>query len=245
MAPQQPRSECTCILTCYVTVAKANWSVLTSVCYLCPTCTGGVLFLDHTSFAIFGVDKYISWCRQVPWEAWSSNREHVAKNGDGWAILLVRTGSGISWHCAKWAANPYILIWLGPGRREPVAVRVRSLAQKSFPYKVNGVFEVIVFSLWKSVLLDVDVSCIRWLLFCFASIFRNKKKKRKSLKYRPLWQLNFFPRPHEPVDRHWPPGKSSSFTKTARKKVPIFLRTMRWNPVPFDRLRWKTCLAFD
>ena len=28
-------------------------------------------------------------------------------------------------------------------------------------------------------------------------------------------------------------------------KSPIFLRTSRWNPVPFDRLRWKTCLAFD
>ena len=28
-------------------------------------------------------------------------------------------------------------------------------------------------------------------------------------------------------------------------KSPIFLRTSRWNPVAFDRLRWKTCLAFD
>ena len=63
---------------------------------------------------------------------------------------------------------------------EPVVVGVRSLAQKPLPYKVNGVFEVIVFCLRKSVLLDVDVFCIRWLLFCFASIFRKKKKKKKS-----------------------------------------------------------------
>ena len=55
---------------------------------------------------------------------------------------------------------------------EPVVVGVQSLAQKPLPYKVNGVFEVIVFCLRKSVLLDVDVFCIRWLLFCFASIFR-------------------------------------------------------------------------
>ena len=75
---------------------------------------------------------------------------------------------------------------------EPVVVGVRSLAQKPLPYKVNGVFEVIVFCLRKSVLLDVDVFCIRWLLFCFASIFRKKKKKEKRVKYRPLWQLNFF-----------------------------------------------------
>ena len=103
---------------------------------------------------------------------------------------------------------------------EPVVVGVRSLAQKPLPYKVNGVFEVIVFCLRKSVLLDVDVFCIRWLLFCFASIFR-KKKEKERVKYRPLWQLNFFPGHHEPVDRHWPPVKSSSFTKTARQKVPF------------------------
>ena len=96
-----------------------------------------------------------------------------------------------------------------------LVVGVRSLAQKPLPYKVNGVFEVIVFCLRKSVLLDVDVFCIRWLLFCFASIFR-KKNRKKRVKYRPVWQLNFFPGHHEPVDRHWPPVKSSSFKKTAR-----------------------------
>ena len=36
-------------------------------------------------------------------------------------------------------------------------VVLRSLAQKPLPYKVNDVFEVIGFSLEKSVLLDVDV----------------------------------------------------------------------------------------
>ena len=64
---------------------------------------------------------------------------------------------------------------------EPVVVGVRSLAQKPLPYKVKGVFEVIVFCLRKSVLLDVDVFCIRWLLFRFASIFRKKKKKKELI----------------------------------------------------------------
>ena len=113
--------------------------------------------------------------------------------------------------------NPYILIWLGPGRRTGRR-RARLLAQKPLPYKVNGVFEAIVFCLRKSVLLDVDVFCIRWLLLCFASIFW-KKKRKKRVKYRLLWQLNFFPGHHEPVDCHWPPVKSSSFTKTARQKA--------------------------
>ena len=99
---------------------------------------------------------------------------------------------------------------------EPDVVGIRTLAQKPLLYKVNG----IVFSLRKSVLLDVDVLCIRWLFFCFASIFRKKKEQKRS-KYRLLWQLNFYPGHHKPVDCHWPPVKSSSFTKTAQKKVPF------------------------
>ena len=126
---------------------------------------------------------------------------------------------------------------------EPVVVGVQSLAQNPLPYKVNCVFEVIVFSRRKSVLLDVEVFRIRWLLFCFASVLQNKKEQKRS-KYRLLWQLNFYPGQHEPVDCDWPPVKSLSFTKTARQKVP-FLRTMRWNPVSFGQPRWKTCLAFN
>ena len=88
----------------------------------------------------------------------------------------------------------------GPAGK-PVVVGVWSLAQKPLPYKVNGIFEVIVFSLRKSVLLDVDVFCIRWLLFYFASTFR-KKKERKRSKYRSLWQLNFYPGHHCSIP--WP-----------------------------------------
>ena len=87
-----------------------------------------------------------------------------------WSIAIVIARNG--------RQNPYILIWLGPGRR--TGRRRGSVTQKPLPYKVNGVFEVNVFCLRKSVLLDVDVFCIRWLLFRFASIFRKKKKKKKS-----------------------------------------------------------------
>ena len=43
---------------------------------------------------------------------------------------------------------------------EPDVVGVLSLAMKPLQYKINGVFEVISFSLEKSVLLDVDIFCI-------------------------------------------------------------------------------------
>ena len=58
-------------------------------------------------------------------------------------------------------------------------VRSLKLAQKPLSHKVNGVFEVIGFSLEKLVLLDVDVFCIRWLLFCRVFIFRKKKRTKK------------------------------------------------------------------
>ena len=91
---------------------------------------------------------------------------------------------------------------------EPVVVRVRSLAQKPLPYKVNK---------WRfrsDCLLPSEIGtswCGRilhsmaFVLFC---LYLSKKKKKKRVKYRPLWQLNFFPGHHEPVDRHWPPVKS-------------------------------------
>ena len=103
---------------------------------------------------------------------------------------------------------------------EPVVVGVRSLAQKPLLYRVNGVFKVIGFSLEKSVLSGVDVFYILWLSFGFVFIFR-KKKEQKRLKYSSLWQLNFYPGHRELANRHWPPVKSSSFTKTALQKVPL------------------------
>ena len=133
--------------------------------------------------------------------------------------------------------NPYTF-WFGWGPAgEPVIIGARPLAQKPLPYKVNGVFEVIVFSLRKPVLLDVDVFCIRWLLFCFASIFQKKKERKRSIhKSLCSWQLNFYRGHHEPVDRHWSPVKLSSFTKTARKKSHF---------LEYDEVESSSIQAFD
>ena len=70
--------------------------------------------------------------------------------------------------------DPYMLIWLGPGRR--TGRRRGSVTCTDTPPKVNRVFEVIGLSLEKSVLL---VFCIRWVSFCLVSIFRKKKRTKK------------------------------------------------------------------
>ena len=104
-------------------------------------------------------------------------------------------------------------------------------AQTPLPHKVNGVFKVA--GLEKSVLLDVDVFCIRRLSFCLVSIFR-EKKERKRCKYRSLRQLTFYPGHHEPADRHGPPVKSSSFTKTTLQKDPFSCQ--RWGGIQFQSI---------
>ena len=38
--------------------------------------------------------------------------------------------------------------------------------------------------------------------FCFVLPLSFENKKKKRVKYRPLWQLNFFPGHHEPVADH-------------------------------------------
>ena len=116
--------------------------------------------------------------------------------------------------------NPYILIWLGPGRRTgrrrgSVTCTETSPIQSQWRFRSDCLLPSEIGTSWCGRILH----SMAFVSFC---LYLSKKKKRKKrVKYRPLWQLNFFPGHHEPVDRHWPPVKSSSFTKTARQKVPF------------------------
>ena len=116
--------------------------------------------------------------------------------------------------------NPNILIWLGPGRRTgrrrgSVTCTETSPIQSQWRFWSDCLLPSEIGTSWCGRILH----SMAFVLFCLHLL--KKKKRKKRVKYRPLWQLNFFPGHHEPVDRHWPPVKSSSFTKTARQKVPF------------------------
>ena len=140
--------------------------------------------------------------------------------------------------------NPHILIWLGPGRRTgrrrgSVTCTETSPIQSQWRFRSDCLLpsEIGYFLMWTYFAFDS---------FCFvlASIFRKKKKKERA-KYRPLWQLNFFPGSSRTCRSPLTSNQIFVLQENCPAKSPIFLRTSRWNPVPFDRLRWKTCLAFD
>ena len=122
--------------------------------------------------------------------------------------------------CRNRRQNPHILIWLGPGRRTgrrrgSVTCTETSPIQSQWRFRSDCLLPSEIGTSWCGRILH----SMAFVLFCL--YLSKKKRKRKRVKYRPLWQLNFFPGHHEPVDRHWPPVKSSSFTKTARQKVPF------------------------
>ena len=115
--------------------------------------------------------------------------------------------------------NPHILIWLGPVRRNgrrrgSVTCTETSPIQSQWRFRSDCLLPSEIGTSWCGRILH----SMAFVLFC---LYLSKIKRKKRVKYRPLWQLNFFPGHHEPVDRHWPPVKSSFFTKTARQKVPF------------------------
>ena len=115
--------------------------------------------------------------------------------------------------------NPHILIWLGPARRTgrrrgSVTCTETSPIQSQWRFRSDCLLPSEIGTSWCGRILH----SMAFVLFC---LYLSKIKRKKRVKYRPLWQLNFFPGHHEPVDRHWPPVKTSSFTKTARQKVPF------------------------
>ena len=123
-------------------------------------------------------------------------------------------------HCAKWAAKPihFDLTGARPANRSSSGFghlhrNLSHTKSMAFSKWLSFAFGNRYFLMWTYFAFDG---------FCFVlPLSFEKKKKKKRVKYRPLWQLIFFPGHHEPVDRHWPPVKSSSFTKTAQQKVPF------------------------
>ena len=61
--------------------------------------------------------------------------------------------------------NPYILIWLGPGRRTAAGRDSVKQHQNSLTYIVNGVLRVFHFTCVKSILLEVDELLVRRISF--------------------------------------------------------------------------------
>ena len=57
--------------------------------------------------------------------------------------------------------------------------------------------------------------------FVFLCIHLSTEKRTKKLKRRSVWQVIICSGHQEPADRHWPPVKSLSFTKTPLQKVPF------------------------
>ena len=107
----------------------------------------------------------------------------------------------------------------GPGRRTghrrgSVTCTETSPIQSQWRFRSDCLLPSEIGTSWCGRILH----SMAFVLFCLCL---SKIKRKKRVKYRPLWQLNFFPGHHEPVNRHWPPVKSSSFTKTARQKVPF------------------------
>ena len=206
----------------------------------------------QTNFIVKKKKKRISCTLNVgtlhhPWLSPGLKRSRSRSKSNHDLFSLVGSPNGVATLCEIGGKTHTFWFDCGPVG-EPVVVGVRSLAQKPLPYKVNGISKWLSFAFGNRYFLVWTYFAFD--RFCFVLPLSFEKKKR--VKYRPLWQLNFFPGHHEPVDRHWPQVKSSSFTKTARQKVQFWTlnfescrRTSRWNLAPFDRLRWKTCLAFD
>ena len=89
--------------------------------------------------------------------------------------------------------NPYILIWLGPGRRTgrrrgSVTCTETSLIQSQWRFRSDCLLPSEIGTSWCGRILH----SMAFVLFCLYLSKKKKKEKKKRVKYRPLWQLNFF-----------------------------------------------------
>ena len=143
-------------------------------------------------------------------------------------------GEGLHWsHCTKQAAKPihFDLTWARPANRSSSGF---GHLQRNLSHTKS-----MAFSKWLSLAFG-NRYFFMWTYFAFDGFCFvlpqpfEREKNEKWLKHRSLWQLNFFQGHHEPVDRHWLPAKSSSFTKTARQKVPFFLE--QWGGIQFHSI---------
>ena len=120
-----------------------------------------------------------------------SSEKYRTKNEQTKTILIARMGR----------QNPYILIWTGAWLANRSSsgfghLRRDLSIQSQWRFRSDCLlpFGNRYFLMWTYFAFDG---------FCFVlPLSFEKKKRKKRVKYRPLWQLNFFPGHHEPVDRH-------------------------------------------
>ena len=83
------------------------------------------------------------------------------------------------------------------------------------------------------------------MAFILSCVYLSKEKRTKKIEIKIALATKFLSGSSRTCRSPLTSGQILVLHENYPAKSPIFLPTMRWNPVPFHRLRWKTWLAFD